>query len=52
MKAVDPSAKSLADDVNAKRKKAYEEIAEKTKTDIKTVAEQAAKKIQEKMGGK
>lgn len=52
VKAVDPSAKALADDVNAKRKKAYEEIAAKEKIDIKVVAEKAAQKIKEKLGGK
>lgn len=50
VKANDPSAKALADDVNAKRKTAYEEIAKKEGIDIKVVAEKAAKKIQEKMG--
>lgn len=50
VKAVDASAKALADEVNAKRKAVYEEIAQKEKIDIKIVAEKAAKKIQEKLG--
>lgn len=50
VKANDPSAKALAEDVNAKRKAAYEDIAKKEGVDVKVVAEKAAKKIQEKLG--
>lgn len=50
IKAVDPSAKALEQEINSKRKQAYEEIAKKEKIDIKIVAEKAAKKIQEKLG--
>lgn len=50
VKAVDASAKALADDVNSKRKQAYEEIAKKDKVDIKMVGEKAAQKIKEKLG--
>jgi uncharacterized protein len=52
VKANNDKGKAIADEVNAKRKQAYEDIAKKTGTDIKAVAEQAAKKIQEKLGGK
>ncbi len=50
IKAVDPSAKALADDVNAKRKQAYEEVAKKENVDVKMVGEKAAQKIKEKLG--
>jgi len=50
VKANDASAKTLADDVNAKRKAVYEDLAKKEGVDVKVVAEKAAKKIQEKMG--
>lgn len=48
VKAVDAKAKSLADDVNKKRKAAYEKIAKETGVDVATVAAQAAQKIKEK----
>ncbi len=50
VKANDASAKALADDVNAKRKAVYEDLAKKEGVDVKVVAEKAAKKIQEKIG--
>lgn len=52
VKANNATAQGLADEVNQKRKEAYEDIAKKTGTDIKTVAEQAAKKIADKMSGR
>ncbi|MCC6137622.1 MAG: DUF1318 domain-containing protein [Bdellovibrionaceae bacterium] len=50
VKAVDPSAKALAEEVNTKRKAAYEEAAKAAKVDIKVIAEKAAKEIKEKLG--
>lgn len=49
IEATDPSAKGLASEVNSKRKKAYQQIAEKNKISIDIVGQQAAKKIQQKI---
>ena len=50
IEAVDPSAKSLATEINGKRKAAYEAIAQKSGVDAAIVGQQAAQKIQEKLG--
>ena len=52
IKANDPSAKELETRVNGERRKAYEDIAKQNggKLSLQQVGEQAAKKIQEKLG--
>ena len=45
LKANNDSAKSLVDDINAKRKSFYEDIAKKNGLSVEQVGEQAAKKI-------
>ncbi len=52
IKANDPSAKELESRVNQERKKAYEDITKQHggKLTLQQVGEQAAKKIQEKLG--
>lgn len=52
IKANKPEAESLAKEINAKRKAAYEEIAKQNKIDVKLVGEQAAKKIADKIKDK
>jgi uncharacterized protein len=49
VQAASPSAKSLAEEVNAKRKLAYEGIAKKNGLTVDQVAAQAAKKIEENL---
>ncbi|MCB0422560.1 MAG: DUF1318 domain-containing protein [Bdellovibrionales bacterium] len=49
VKATDGGAEALAKEINEKRKKAYEAIAEKTKTTIEVVGQQAAEKIKKKL---
>lgn len=51
IKANKDSVKAFADEVNAKRKQTYEEIAKKNGIPVEQVASQAAKKIEEKMKG-
>lgn len=45
LKANNESAKSLVEDINAKRKSFYEDIAKKNGLTVEQVGEQAAKKI-------
>ncbi len=52
LRASDPKAKPLVDDVNAKRKAAYEKVAKETNVPVDQVATQAAQKIQSKMKSK
>lgn len=52
VEAVDPTAKSLVDEVNTKRKQTYEELAKKNGLPVEQVAAQGAKKIQEKLKNK
>ncbi|MCJ8276474.1 MAG: YdbL family protein [Bdellovibrionales bacterium] len=49
IQAVDPGSKALEKSVNAKRKKAYEAIAKKTKTSVEVVGKQAHEKIKKNM---
>lgn len=50
IKANDPSAKDLEKEVNAKRRKAYEDIAKEHggKLSVEQIGQQAAEKIKEK----
>ncbi len=50
LKRTAPLPKSFVDDINKKRKAAYEDIARKEKIDVNVVSEKAAQKIKEKMG--
>jgi uncharacterized protein len=50
--AVDPSAKAIADDVNAKRKKSYEEAAKAQNVPIEEIIKKMVEKIQKEQGGK
>ena len=52
LKVVDPKGKSVAETVNAKRKKHFESIAKKNNLSVEVVAKQAAEKIQKKLKGK
>jgi uncharacterized protein YdbL (DUF1318 family) len=51
LKANSDEAKSLVDGVNSKRKQHYSDIAKKNGIPVDQVAEQAAKKIEEKLKG-
>ncbi len=48
VKANDEKVKAFVDEINAKRRAAYEDIAKKNGLTVDQVAAQAAKKIQEK----
>lgn len=49
IKANNDRMKAFADEINKKRKQAYEDIAKKNGLTVEQVGQQAAKKIQEKM---
>ena len=49
IEAVDASAKELVERVNKERKAYYQKIADETRGPVKTVASEAAKKIQIKL---
>jgi uncharacterized protein len=50
LEAKDPTLKSFVDDINSKRKKAYEDVAEKTRTSVDVVGARAHEKIKKDMG--
>ena len=50
IKAVSPKAKALVKETNAKRKKAFQQLAKKNKITVEQVGERAAKMIKTKLG--